>query len=106
MMYMFILFTNYRFTTAVWCFSGRKTLSTLLQFHGIDGKCVTFNKATQSGVRDLLDWVSIFKETAEALDFMHKKGFLHNDLKSDKYYCPKKTMPSTLLSSILESVVT
>ena len=55
----------------------------MLQYHGIDGKCVTFNKAIQSGVRDQLDWVSIFKETAEALDSMHKKGFLHNDLKSD-----------------------
>ena len=83
MMYMFILFTNYRYTTAVWCFSGRKPYQLVLQFHGIDGICVTFNKATQSGVRDQLDWVSIFKETAEALDFMHKKGFLHNDLKSD-----------------------
>ncbi|CAB4011817.1 probable serine threonine- kinase gdt4 [Paramuricea clavata] len=60
-----------------------KPYQLVLQFHGIDGKCVTFNKAIQSGVGDRLDWVSIFKETAEALYFMHKKGFLHNDLKSD-----------------------
>ena len=37
----------------------------------------------QSTIGHQLDWVRIFKETAEALDFMHKKRFLHNDLKAD-----------------------
>lgn len=55
----------------------------MLQFHGIDGRCVTLHGAMQSVIGDQLDWIKIFREIAEALDFMHKKGFLHNDLKSD-----------------------
>ncbi|CAB4008907.1 serine threonine- kinase [Paramuricea clavata] len=53
----------------------------VLQFHGIDGKCVTFKGAVESMLQ--VDWVRICKEAADALDFMHKKGFLHNDLKGD-----------------------
>lgn len=60
-----------------------KPYQLVLQFHGIDGKCVTLHKAMQSTIVDLINWVRILKETADALDFMHKKGFLHNDLKSD-----------------------
>ena len=51
------------------------------QFHGIDGRCVTFNKAVELAIE--VKWIKIFEEAADALDFVHKKGFLHNDLKGD-----------------------
>ena len=47
----------------------------------LTGRCVTFNKAVESGVE--VNWITIFKQAADALDFVHRKGFLHNDLKGD-----------------------
>ena len=51
------------------------------QFYGNDGRCVTFNKVVESGVE--VNWITIFKQVADALDFVHRKGFQHNDLKGD-----------------------
>ena len=54
------------------------------QFHGINGKCVTMSKASKTGLfKDQGEWTKIFRETAEALLFVHDKKYLHNDIKGD-----------------------
>lgn len=52
----------------------KKPYLMITQFHGIDGNCMTVNQATKSCVLTTVqEWVRLFRETAEALLYVHKK---------------------------------
>ena len=50
----------------------------------MDGKCLTLINAARTELVDKRrEWAQIFKETAEALSYLHSKEILHNDIKGD-----------------------
>lgn len=60
------------------------------QFHGIDGKCVTFNQAIRSNViNNIQDHITVLLKCADALSFIHSKQILHNDIKGDNVVVSK-----------------
>lgn len=54
------------------------------EFYGIDGKCVTLDNAVKGRLPlSIPDWAKVLGKTSEALSFVHSKGFIHGDIKSN-----------------------
>ena len=67
-----------------------KPVCLVLLFHGEGQSCLTVYKATKaSPALSDTDWKSIFRRTAEALQYIHDCDFIHNDLKSDNVVLEK-----------------
>jgi serine/threonine protein kinase len=60
------------------------------QFHGVNGNCITLTRAHKTTLwEDVSDWARVFMETADALQYVHDKGLLHNDIKGDNVVITK-----------------
>jgi len=56
----------------------------VLQFHGVQMKSLTLSQAAEKGlIRSQNSCMAIFNEICETLQYVHSKGFLHNDIKSN-----------------------
>jgi serine/threonine protein kinase len=54
------------------------------QFHGVQGKCVTLASAQRIPLFvAVTEWAQVYTEIADAISYVHSKGFLHNDIQSD-----------------------
>ncbi|CAB4020079.1 probable serine threonine- kinase gdt4 [Paramuricea clavata] len=63
----------------------------VMQFHGIDGNSTTLQQVSKSGMLlDIVEWHRIFYEVADILLCVHKKSFLHNDIKADNILITKR----------------
>ena len=58
------------------------------EFYGINGKCVTFCSTIKGALS--LDIASILGKISEALKYIHDKGFVHGDIKTDNIVIRKK----------------
>jgi hypothetical protein len=56
----------------------------ITQFHGIERKCMTMVNLAKSRFDKIEEWQRVFHELAEALLYVHKKKFLHNDIIRDE----------------------
>ena len=54
-----------------------------MQYVSQDSKVVTLSDATDSEDLSNFSWLQIRIRLTEALIFIHKKGFVHNDLKGN-----------------------
>ena len=52
-----------------------------MQYCSLDGKLVTLSDAADSKELSYCFWSHILFKLTEALVFIHKKGFVHNDLR-------------------------
>lgn len=55
----------------------------VLQFHGMGEKSLTVLKAVKTMQLSKQQWFHIYRGVAAGLSYIHSKGFLHNDLKSN-----------------------
>ena len=54
------------------------------EFHALRSESVTlFKAASEKVIQDVAMCANILKQTCEILMFIHERGFLHNDLKSN-----------------------
>ena len=61
----------------------------VLHFHALQSE-----SAPEKGIQDVAMCANILKQTCEILMFIHERGFLHNDLKSNKLsLTDRKTSP-------------
>lgn len=61
-----------------------KPVCLVLLFHGEGTNALTISKATKENPSLLpAEWNSIFSLTADALNYIHEKGYIHNDLKAN-----------------------
>jgi len=61
----------------------KKPYLLITQFHGTNGGCLTLAKAIRNSLITSEQWIAIFKETADGLQYVHSKHILHNDIKGD-----------------------
>lgn len=62
----------------------RKPISILLKYHGVGDESLTVYKAAKNKeVVDLNQWKGIMCDIADALQHIHRCGYIHNDLKSN-----------------------
>ena len=61
----------------------REPFCLVLQFYGIDGKSTTLHEALKNRRLKKKSTARVFYEIAETLKYMHNKGVLHNDLKTN-----------------------
>ncbi|KXJ24321.1 putative L-type lectin-domain containing receptor kinase S.5 [Exaiptasia diaphana] len=83
----------------------RKPYLLVTQYHGTNEGCMTISKATKTGLVKAKCWTSIFKETAEALEYVHSKGFIHNDIKGDNVLLKSASacsLPDTLKPVLID----
>ena len=60
------------------------------QFHGVNGNCVTLSKAKKLDLLvEVSDYIHIFVEILDAVEYVHGKGYLHNDIKGDNVLLTK-----------------
>ena len=61
--------------------------SIVMSFHAVSGIAINVHRALYKTPTEMtfdpLDWVNCLKDIVEALDFIHNKGYLHNDIKLD-----------------------
>lgn len=57
--------------------------SIVLQFHGTGNKSLTLHRVLRKKMMNMKCTATVFKEIAETLHYIHSKGLLHNDLKSN-----------------------
>ena len=56
----------------------------VLQQHVVEGRSVTLSEAAATGmIADVNECAGILKQTCEVLLFVHRRGYLHNDLKGN-----------------------
>ena len=80
----------------------------IMQYCSQDGKVVPLRDAADSEDLSNFSWLQILIRLTEALIFIHKKGFVHNDLKGNnrdfkihygealvRWMQPKETGPTT-----------
>ena len=54
------------------------------EFYGIDGKCVTLENAVKGRfLLSIPDWAKVLGKTSQVLSFIHSKGVIHCDIKSN-----------------------
>ncbi|KXJ11744.1 Serine/threonine-protein kinase TNNI3K [Exaiptasia diaphana] len=57
------------------------------------GNCITLSKAKKlSLVEEVRQYISVFTDIADALDYVHGKGYLHNDIKGDNVLLTKDSI--------------
>ena len=65
-------------------FTDRAPFYLVLQFHALHSESVTLFKApSEKVIQDVAMCANILNQTCELLMFIHERGFLHNDLKSN-----------------------
>lgn len=66
--------------------------SIVLQFHGTRNKSLTLHKVLRNKIMNMKRTATVFKELAETLHYIHSKGLLHNDLKTNNVimHCGEK----------------
>ncbi|XP_068742127.1 serine/threonine-protein kinase D-like [Montipora capricornis] len=55
----------------------------IMQFHGINDKSLTIRRAVRKIKLSNEEWKTVVDLVGRALQFIHSKGVLHNDLKGD-----------------------
>ena len=62
-----------------------------MQFYGVEGSCMTLRKAIQSQLlNSATKWASILYSITDGLQYIHEKGYLHNDLKGNNIIITKQ----------------
>ena len=70
----------------------------VLEELAVEGRSVTLSKAAATGlIADITECAAILKQTCEVLMFMHKKGYLHNDLKGNNVVLDGASHKATLI---------
>ena len=59
------------------------------QFYGLGDESLTLHKAIKSKILDKRQTAQIFLSLLRTLEYIHSKGYLHNDLKSKMLYLNK-----------------
>ena len=54
----------------------------VLKFHGIGEESLTLHKAAKHKLMNKAETNTVFQEICKALEYIHSKGYLHNDLKA------------------------
>ena len=63
----------------------------VLQFHSCGEESLTLHKGIKQKLLNKTSTVGTFEDICSALEYIHRKGFLHNDLKSNNVLLePKK----------------
>ena len=85
----------------------KEPYSLVLQFHGAGQESVTLYKAIKEKFFDKVGTVKIFVDICKAVNYIHGKGYLHSDLKSNNVVLKqKKEIYSTTLSCKRHSLPT
>ena len=62
----------------------RKPYAIVMEFYGVDGKCVTIQKAAQHNLLGQQEtWAGTLQQCCEAVNHLHSQGYVHGDLKGD-----------------------
>ena len=70
----------------------------VLEELAVEGRSVTLSKAAATGmIADVNECAAILKETCEVLMFIHRKGYLHNDLKGNNVVLDGASHKATLI---------
>ena len=66
--------------------------SIVLQFHGTGNKSLTLHRVLRKKMMNIKRTATVFKDLAETLHYIHNKGLLHNDLKTNNVimHCGEK----------------
>ena len=57
--------------------------SIVLQFHGTGNKSLTLHKVLRKKMMNMKQTATVFKDLAETLHYIHSKGLLHNNFKTN-----------------------
>ena len=57
--------------------------SIVLQFHGTGNKSLTLHEVLRKKMMNMKRTATVFKDLAETLHYIHSKGLLHNNLKTN-----------------------
>ena len=68
----------------------KEPYSLVLQFHGSGQESLTLYKAIKEKFFDKVGTVKIFVDICKAVNYIHGKGYLHNDLKSNNVVLKRK----------------
>lgn len=74
----------------------------VLQFHGCGEESLTLHKGIKQKLLNKTSTVGTFQDICSALEYIHSKGFLHNDLKSNNVLLEPKKNGFRLVIIILE----
>ena len=70
----------------------------VLEQLSVEGRIGTLSKAAATGlIADVTECATILKQTCEVLTFMHKKGYLHNDVKGNNVVLDGASHKATLI---------
>ena len=70
----------------------------IMQFHGINDKSLTIRRAVRKIKLSNEEWKTVVDLVDRALEFIHSKGVLHNDLKGDNILLERRGNITTPLS--------
>lgn len=63
----------------------------VMQFYGVEGSCITLSNALKTQLlKSATTWLPVTYSIADGLQYIHEKGYLHNDLKGDNIVITKR----------------
>jgi len=61
----------------------KEPFSLVIQFYGKGGKSLTLHKVVKARMLKKQSTAKVFQEIIRTLEYIHGKGYVHNDLKAD-----------------------